>query len=97
MSMATSGQHLLFHSFCFIKKIGPGQFEIDTSFHSESSHSDHTKQCIQTKLQSLKVIYNKDQYNTMLKDNVHGQKVKSCTIEINTIQNAQRCPGARSK
>ena len=39
----------------------------------------------------------KDQYNTMLKDNVHGQKVKSCTIEINTIQNAQRCPGARSK
>ena len=31
--------NLLFHSFCFIKKIGPGWFEIDTSSHIESHHT----------------------------------------------------------
>ena len=87
---------------CFIPSVslrrsGPGSLRLIRHF-IRSHHTLIIQNNAQSKkLQSFKVIYNEDQYNTMLKDNVHGQKVKSCTIEINTIQNAQRCPGARSK
>ena len=87
---------------CFIPSVslrrsGPGSLRLIRHF-IRSHHTLIIQNNAQSKkMQSFKVIYNKDQYNTMLKDNVHGQKVKSCTIEINTIQNAQRCPGARSK